>query len=280
MIRICAVIIISAALWHCGSNEQQNFRRPVNAQSSNNQPIDFPSNDLQPTPSVTPELNGCNQQYTANLASKVNASGNAIFVTFNLQADASVKIQGSDNTGSIALNAAITSFTPSFARPMAENILKGLADPLVLTFATGSERDEIYSNPNWQGLECIVLPVKSIRNSAYSYDYNPPIPFVVNPNATAEQLATIGNRTFPGINAKISKHPTARSGTYQGAASLSSTGSSVKIDFNFGGAAPRANSTPMKSVQYTIDTATKTYSETIISAFVADNSLIDLKVTK
>jgi hypothetical protein len=71
-----------------------------------------------------------------------------------------------------------------------------------------------------------------------------------------------------------------RRGTYEGSAKISASGDEYRIDYDFGTKAPEALATPMAGVSFKIDHDDQSYDGITLRTFVADDSIIDLKVTK
>ncbi len=291
---VLPTIVLTLAITSCSTEMEQRTpaTTPVDQYPNGTPGGTNPSNPVgggsgfnPPTTGGTGGTGTCNANFTQNLASLINTSGAATVpilgaINFTMQANASMAITGTAQQGSVALAATITSFAPALGRNLADNIIQSFRDPLVLTFASDAERQQLFASAPWQGLDCLIMPIKSIRNNAYEYQYEPALPMLVSPNGSAEAITAIGNRSFPNISARILRHPTAQPGSHQGTASITATGSNVSIDYDFGGVAPRANATPIKAIAYELGAASDGYRSVTMRAFVSDNSLVNLQVNK
>lgn len=129
----------------------------------------------------------------------------------------------------------------------------------------------------YQGLDCVVAAVKSIRNNKMEFTYDPPIPFIALKGASDSANLT---RTFPNIKARIVRHfeSVARPGVYTGSATLTKSGGSVKIRFNFGQTKPSMYATPVSAIEYVYNgKQIDAFNATI---FVSDNSTTELRLGK
>ncbi len=236
--------------------------------------------------------NGCNFKFSDKLTDKVNASGSAQAplignVQFKLGADATLTIKSSADSASVGLNAKINSFTPSIARSIAEKVVNSYKDPLKLTVVPTSELEAFYkNNAGWEKLNCIVAPVTKISNSAYEYEFDPALPVIIAAtNSKAEIEAAISDAIeIRNIKSKLIRHfqpaSVAKRGTYEGSAKIEKSGDVVSISYDFGTKAPEALATPIAGISFGLGSTKGKYDSVTITTFVADDSKIDLKLSK
>jgi hypothetical protein len=219
----------------------------------------------------------CDLNFSTDLASPVTTSGSAQVpilgqINFNMTADVEVDALSEAKSGSIAIDAVIKSFSPSIGRSLAQKVVDSYKDPLKLTYVASSSQKSLPDA--FQKISCYFPPVQKIVNSAYEIEYKPGVPFLFNANT--KESVNIPSATFD-VEARIIRHPSAAAGTHKGKVKVSISSGKAVVEFDFGGVAPRANATPVKSLKYVTGGAGE-YSELQLSAFVSDNSLITLKV--
>jgi hypothetical protein len=249
-------------------------------------------NDTDDESTGTNTTGGCNFKFSDKLTDKVNASGSAQAplignVQFKLGADATLTIKSSTESASVGLNAKINSFTPSIARSIAEKVVNSYKDPLKLTVVPTSELEEFYkNNAGWEKLNCIVAPVTKISNSAYEYEFEPALPVIIAAtNSKADIAAAITEAIeIRNIKSKLIRHfqpaSVAKRGTYEGSAKIEKSGDEVSISYDFGTKAPEAMATPIAGISFGLSSTKGKYDSVTITTFVADDSKIDLKLSK
>ena len=304
MLAIAAVIVF----YGCGDQAQQQRQpsgnkagtgdvkpgkkpKPGGASDSTG-PSDSTGSDSTSDDSSTPiTSDGC-ASFSDNLAGPISAKGAAKApiigsINFTLEADAQFSLEANAQGAVVGLAATIKSFSPSIARSIADNVINSYKDPLKLTPVPAAELKAFHaSTPGWQGLDCIVIPIRRIANSAYEYEFDPALPMLISPKASAADLSSKlgGGVKFTGIKSKLIRHfqpeNVAKRGTYTGSASISGSGGTYRIAYDFGTKAPNALATPVAGIEYGITGGTGTYSSVNFSTFVADDSKIDLRLSK
>ena len=287
----------------CGDQAQQKQRQ----QGSENAKPGSPSTEEKPGAPVKPgnggkpgttgtntpvENNDACSGFSDKLSGPISAKGAAKVpilgsVNFTLDANAQFSFDANSSGANVALNAAIKSFSPAIARSLADNVINSYKDPLKLTTVPSNDLKNFHATtPGWQDLDCIVIPVKRISNSSYEYEFEPALPMLISPKASASDLTSkLGSgRTFPGIKSKLIRHfqpeSVAKRTTYTGSASISGSGGTYRINYDFGTKAPNALATPVAGIEFGIKGGTGTYDSVSFSSFVADDSKIDLRLSK
>ena len=131
-----------------------------------------------------------------------------------------------------------------------------------------------------------MIPIKRVSNSAYEYEFEPALPMVISATASSASLAAklSSGAKFSGIKSKLIRHfqpeSVAKRGTYTGSAEIVSSGGAYRISYNFGTVAPSALATPMAGIEYGVVGGTGKYSSITVTSFIADDSKIDLRLSK
>jgi len=207
----------------------------------------------------------------ANGSASVPILGN---IKFSLDIDAQVNLRASANQGSVGVNANILKASPALAKGMAEKAIGAYRDPLQLELVPMKQQADLQG---YEGLDCVVAAVRSVRNNSMEYRYDPPIPFLALPRRGSVQPVS---RTFSNINATVIRHfeSVAKPGVYPGSVTMQSSAKSVKMDFNFGNTIPSMFATPVAGIEYefTGDQITAVN----MKIFVSEGSVTELTLKK
>lgn len=251
----------------CGAPQaEKSENRPIKKSNKNNK-IDSNSDDIELDP--LQKTRSC-RNMQAQFAASTTATGRAMGLNFSLDLDANVSLQSNDNQGRVGINGVVKSARPALARSVADKAIGAYRDPLQLTFASVEEQKKL---PGYEGLDCVVAAVKSIKNNKMEFTYDPPIPFIALPGSSKSRGLS---KTFPNIKAKIVRHfeSVAKPGVYNGSATLTSSGDSAKIQFNFGSKAPGSYATPVAAIEYVYNG--QELSALNATIYVYDNSTTEL----
>lgn len=268
-----AVLFTVLSLVGCGApQEDKSANRPVKKKTISNN-SDSNDQSSEAFGSDTSSGSSC-RNMQARFAASTTSTGSAMGINFSLDVDANVNIQSNEKQGLVGINGAVKSARPMLAKGLADKAIGAYRDPLQLTFATLDEQKKL---PGYAGLDCVVAAVKSIKNNAMEFTYDPPIPFIALTGASRSGAVT---KTFPNIKARIVRHfeSVARPGVYNGSATLTSSGDSVKIQFNFGRSAPSSYATPVAAIEYGY--TGQEISQLNATIFVYDNSTTELALKK
>jgi hypothetical protein len=234
----------------------------------------------------------CNFKFSDKLTDKISTSGSAQAplvgnIQFKLDAEATLTIKSSADSASVGLNAKITSFSPSIARSIADKVVNSYKDPLKLTVVPNSELEAFYkNNAGWEKLNCIVAPVTKISNNAYEYEFDPALPVIIAPTSSKAEIeaAINGAIEISNIKSKLIRHfqpeSVAKRKTYEGSAKIENAGGVISISYDFGTKAPEALATPIAGISFGLASTKGKFDSVTITSFVADDSKIDLKLSK
>jgi len=271
--RIKAYIVLGLLnLSRCAAPEPERPSKAIQKKPNSQAPSTQTTNDSSSTSSTCRRLQ---EQFAAKTIAKGSAPvpilGN---INFSLNIDAKVNLQAGDSQGHVGIDGKVLSATPGVAKPIAEKAIGAYRDPLQLEFVSLSDQSKLQG---FEGLDCVVAAVRSIRNDKMEYRYDPPIPFIALPGTPSSTTFT---KTFPNIKATVVRHfeSVAKPGVYPGSVSLTNSGNSVKIQFNFGSRIPAMFATPVSSIEYVINNGNITAVNTKI--FVAEGSTTELTLNK
>jgi len=225
--------------------------------------------------------------FEAALAGPLDVKGKAkVLITsvdFHLLGKAAAAFTRKGTSGSLKIDVDLEKVTPALAKATAEKTVGAYADPLKLTLADAKEGAAWYAkHDGWRGLNCVVLPVKRLENANMIFEYEPALPMVVAPNASAASYAAIKSLTIKGISAKIVKSPNpslvAAGASFTGKATLSGSGGSYRVKFDFGGLANTSKATPFSELVYGVSGGT--YSEIVVHVPLDAESSVPIKLKK